>query len=107
MLLVARIALIVLAIAWTGLAATSIVQAQGQATWLLAALMAVNAAVLAILGYLIARNRTRYWIAATIYLALNALLSVTDEAGLLDWLAFVASLTALGFVLGAWRAETR
>ena len=107
MLLAARIALRVLATAWIGLAAASIVRGQDQATWLLATLMVVNAAGLAVLGYLIARNRTRYWIAATIYLALNVRLSVTDEAGLLDWLAFVASLTALGLVLGAWRAETR
>jgi hypothetical protein len=107
MLLVARTALMLLATAWIGLAAASLVQSQGDASWLLVALMVVNAAVLAVLGYLIARNRTRYWIAATIYLALNALLSVTDEVGLLDWLAFVTSLAALGLVLGAWRAETK
>ena len=64
--------------------------------WFLSALMAVNAAVLAWFGARLVAGRVRVFDLAILYMALNAVLSITDQFGLVDALILLLSLSALG-----------
>jgi len=104
---IARIGLLLLAAAWVGLAIATLSRGSGAASVVLAVLMIGNALALGGLGLLIAQNRLMWWLMATGLLAVNALLSVTDETGILDWLALAGSVVVLGLVLAAWASIRR
>ena len=104
---IARVGLFLLAVGWVGLAIAALGQGSGASSVVLAVLMAINAAALGGLGLLIAQDRLMWWLMTTGLLAVNALLSVTDETGLLDWLALAGSVVALGLVIAAWMSSRR
>ena len=67
--------------------------------WFLSALMAANAAALAWFGVRLIPGRVRIFDLAILYMALNAVLSITDQFGLVDALILLLSLSVLGFTI--------
>ena len=83
---------LVFAVLGTALAATS----GDTLRWVLSALMAANAAVLAGFGLRLVPERVRVFDLAILYMVLNAVLSITDQFGVVDALVLAFSLTLLG-----------
>ena len=83
---------LVFAVLGTALAATS----GDTLRWVLSALMAANAAVLAGFGLRLVPERVRVFDLAILYMVLNAVLSITDQFGVVDALVLAFSLALLG-----------
>lgn len=78
--------------------------AEGTGRWLMAALAFGVAGLLACLVlYLQSRRRAAYF-GGLVILALIGFLSITDEAGLLDWISLITSLGAFALLIsaGSW-----
>jgi hypothetical protein len=89
------------ALVWLILGLLSLVAAAqtGSLTrWIYFALMLANAAVLAWFGAQIISGRKGIFFLATIYVAINAVLSITDQFGLIDALILFLNLTLLGLL---------
>jgi hypothetical protein len=81
----------------------------GIVRWVMAALALGSSVVLAGIAYFIARrNRTAFFFGVA-FLALIAILSVTDEFGLLDLFSLLLNLVPLGLLLKdrAWYLQSK
>lgn len=78
--------------------------ASGTGRWMMA-MLAFGVAVLlgSLVLYIHRRRRTAYY-GSLIILALIAILSITDEVGLFDWISLITSLGALALLIysGSW-----
>lgn len=63
---------------------------------LIALMMLANAAVMFWLGVLIVSGRAQIFFLAILYVALNAVLSITDQFGWIDFLVLLLNLCLLG-----------
>jgi hypothetical protein len=103
--LVARALFAVNGAAWILLGIVSLVRlasADGTGVpWIVAVLMFGNAAALAWLAWVLGKRRTVWYLVAVAVLAVNILLSVTDEFGLLDLVVLLADGALLILLLAA------
>ena len=67
--------------------------------WMISMLMMANAVVMVGLGALIVSRRSWIISAATLYMGLNVVLTITDQFGLLDALILLINLSILGVVI--------
>lgn len=89
---------------WLGLAVVSLLRLSGRSgpaltPLIVATLMAGNAAAMALAGILLGRPRKHWYLAALALLAVNILLTFTDQFGLLDFLTLIVDLAAAGLLL--------
>lgn len=66
---------------------------------LIALMMLANAAVMFWLGVLIVSGRAQIFFLAILYVALNAVLSITDQFGWIDFFVLLLNLCLLGMLL--------
>jgi hypothetical protein len=66
--------------------------------WILTAMMIVNAAILVWFGVDITDEQTQLFPVAILYTALNAVLSITDQFGWIDFLVLLLNLCLLGLL---------
>ena len=94
-----RILLFANAAVWLVFGALSFSQAQGM-DWrfILSVLMVANALVMIVFGVLLASGRAWVFFLAILYMALNVVLSITDQFGLIDALILLLNLVVLGFL---------
>ena len=87
---------------------TTLAALDGQFRWLLSALMAANAAVLAVAGWLLGLGRRGVWVFALAVLAVNIALTVTDQVGFYDWVTLTLDVVIVGLLIGArgWFGRT-
>lgn len=87
------------AILWVGLALFTAIRMQNAAGWILGGLMAANAAAFAWCGFAV-RKRSRLTDGGImLVLAVNAVLSITDQVGPADVAALVLNLALIGLML--------
>ena len=68
------------------------------ARWILTAMMIANAAILVWFGVTIADRHAQVFFLAIVYTALNAVLSITDQFGWVDFLVLLLNLCLLGLL---------
>jgi hypothetical protein len=66
--------------------------------WVLSILMFANAAVMAWFGVMIVSGRNWVFFLAILYMALNVVLSITDQFGWIDALILLLNLVVLGLL---------
>jgi len=66
-------------------------------------LMFGNAAAMLLSGILIGKGRRRWFYLAAAILAVNILLTFTDQVGLLDWITLAIDLVLAVFLWAAWK----
>lgn len=66
--------------------------------WILSILMFANAAVMVWLGTMIVSGRKQIFLLAILYMALNVVLSITDQFGWIDALILLLNLIVLGLL---------
>ena len=66
--------------------------------FILSVLMVANAVVMIVLGVLLASGRAWIFFVAIMYMALNVVLSFTDQFGFVDALILLLNLVVLGFL---------
>ena len=66
--------------------------------WVLSILMFANAAVMVWLGVVIGSGRKQIFFLAILYMALNVVLSITDQFGWIDALILLLNLIMLGLL---------
>lgn len=74
--------------------------------WVIAILMLGNAAAMQWLGWGIGRQNRRFYVLGIVWLAINILLTLTDEFGLYDLLILVLNAGTLALLIAArshWR----
>lgn len=80
----------------------------GTATrWIYSLLMVANAAVLFWFGRTIASGRNSIFFIAILYIALNVILSITDQFGMVDALILLLNLCLLGLLFMIWQRLTQ
>lgn len=67
----------------------------GLARWVMAGLALGTALVLSFLCFMLNKQKKWAYYASILVLLIIAVLSITDEAGLFDWLILIISLTAI------------
>ena len=77
------------------------------AVWILAILMAGNAAVMLWLGLNLGRGGRRIYAFAVLFLLANIVLTVTDQFGVLDLITLILDGVILALVIGATVRERR
>ena len=94
-----RILLFANAAVWLVFGGLSFSQAHGM-DWrfILSVLMVANALVMIVFGVLLASGRAWVFFLAILYMALNVVLSITDQFGLIDALILLLNLVVLGFL---------
>ena len=75
---------------------------QGATAVVVAVLMFGNAGAMALSGALLGKRRRLFYLFALAVLAVNIVLTFTDQVGALDWITFAIDLVLLGILLG-WR----
>ena len=70
--------------------------------WILTAVMIANAAILVWFGVDIADEQTQLFPLVIVYVALNAVLSITDQFGWIDFLVLLLNLCLLGLLFIIW-----
>lgn len=80
----------------------------GIARWVMAILALASSVALAGIAYFLARRNRLAFFFGVVFLALLAILSITDEFGLLDLLSLLISLVPLGLMLKdrAWYLQS-
>jgi hypothetical protein len=73
------------------------------ADWIVAGLMFANALAMLLLALIIGKRRRIYYFLALAVLAVNILLTVTDEFGLLDLVVLLLGLAILVLLVGGRR----
>jgi hypothetical protein len=71
----------------------------GTAKWVMAILALVTSVALVCTAYLIARRSRPAFIFGIVFLAMIAILSITDEFGILDLFSLLISLVPLGLMI--------
>jgi len=66
--------------------------------WVITAMMIVNAAVMIWLGVMIVSGRNWVFFLAILYMALNVVLSITDQFGWIDAIILLLNLIVLGML---------
>ena len=74
---------------------------QGVAAMVVAFLMFGNAGAMALSGALLGQRRLLFYLFALAVLAVNIVLTFTDQVGALDWLTFTIDLVLLGILIVA------
>ena len=77
---------------------------QGVTAVVVAILMFGNAGAMALSGALLGKRRLLFYLFALAVLAVNIVLTFTDQVGALDWITFAIDLVLLGILLG-WRKQ--
>ena len=77
---------------------------QGVTAVVVAVLMFGNAGAMALSGALLGQRRLLFYLFALAVLAVNILLTFTDQVGAFDWITFALDLVLLGILLG-WRKQ--
>ena len=67
--------------------------------WIISILMLANAAVMGWLGVMIVSGRNQIFLLAILYMALNVVLSITDQFGWIDALILLLNLIVLGLLI--------
>lgn len=98
------------ALIWTALGITSVLRAagsQGQALtpWVVALLMFPNAIAMLVCGLGIGTRRSLFYILALAVLAVNILLTLTDQFGLLDLITLVIDLVIFVLIVIVMRCS--
>lgn len=75
-----------------------VMETGGVARWILTAMMVANAAILVWFGVTIAGGHTQVFFLAIVYTALNAVLSITDQFGWVDFFILLLNLCLLGLL---------
>ena len=78
-------------------------QVQPATPWIIAILMLGNVAALLLCGWGIGTRQKRYLYLALAVLAINILLTVTDQVGVLDLATLAIDVILLGLLIGVWR----
>ena len=94
---------------WLVLAIVTVVRfvgsaGQGVTAVVVAVLMFGNAGAMALSGALLGQRRLLFYLFALAVLAVNIVLTFTDQVGALDWITFAIDLVLLGILLG-WRKQ--
>jgi hypothetical protein len=71
--------------------------------WIIAILMLGNVAALLLCGWGIGTGQKRFLVLALVVLAINILLTITDQVGIFDIATLVIDLILVGLVIGVWR----
>jgi len=99
----ARILFLANALIWVGLGAAMLVRSTAvlgpQVRWVLAAAMLANAAMMGWLGVRIVNGSRRLYVLALCFLAVNILLTVTDQFGLWDGITLVIDAVLVALLL--------
>jgi hypothetical protein len=74
------------------------IEAASVLRWILTIVMIANAAILLWLGVEIADGQTQLFSLAIVYIALNVVLSLTDQFGWVDFLILLLNLCLLGLM---------
>ena len=82
-------------------------QGQGVAALVVAVLMFGNAGAMALCGALLPKRRMLFYLFALAVLAVNIVLTFTDQVGALDWITFAIDLVLLGILVVARKEFTR
>jgi len=96
-----RILLFVNAIVWLvfgGLSFSRAFSGTSDLRFILSVLMVANAIAMIVLGVLLASGRAWVFFVAILYMALNVVLSITDQFGWVDALILLLNLIVLGFL---------
>ena len=72
---------------------------QGVAAVVVAILMFGNAGAMALSGALLGRRRLLFYLFALAVLAMNIVLTFTDQVGALDWITFALDLVLVGILI--------
>jgi hypothetical protein len=99
----ARILFLANALIWVGLGAAMLARSTAvlgpQVRWVLAAAMLANAAMMGWLGVRIVNGSRRLYVLALCFLAVNILLTVTDQFGLWDGITLVIDAVLVALLL--------
>ena len=76
----------------------SVIEAGSMLRWILAIMMMANAAVMLWFGVTIVDGQAQVFFLAILYTALNAVLSITDQFGWVDFLILLLNLCLLGLL---------
>ncbi len=76
---------------------------QGVTAVVVAVLMFGNAGAMALSGALLGKRRLLFYLFALAVLAVNIVLTFTDQVGALDWITFAIDLVLLGILIVARR----
>ena len=74
-------------------------EGQGVTALVVAILMFGNAGAMALSGALLGKRRLLFYLFALAVLAVNVVLTFTDQVGALDWITFAIDLVLLGILL--------
>ncbi len=96
------------AVIWLALGAVSLTRLGGHGGQVVTApmvaiLMFGNAGAMALSGALLPKRRLLFYLFALAVLAVNIVLTFTDQVGALDWITFAVDLVLLGTLLVARR----
>jgi hypothetical protein len=80
---------------------------QPASLWMVAILMFGNVAALLLCGWGIGTTQKGYFYLAFLVLAINILLTVTDQFGVLDLATLVIDVILLGLLVGAWKNRSK
>jgi hypothetical protein len=80
-------------------------QLQPVAALVVGILMFGNAAAMLLCGIFIGRGNRLWFNLAAAVLAINILLTFTDQVGLLDWITLAIDLLLVGFLMAAWKTS--
>ena len=75
-----------------------VIEAGSMLRWILAIMMMANAAVMLWFGVTIVDGQAQVFFLAILYTALNAVLSITDQFGWVDFLILLLNLCLLGLL---------
>ena len=76
-------------------------EGQGVTALVVAILMFGNAGAMALSGALLGKRRMLFYLFALAVLAVNVLLTFTDQVGAFDWITLAIDLVLLGILIGA------
>ena len=89
------------ALVWLVFSLLSFVRASATSNelrWMLSVLMLINAGLMFGFGYLIVKGQPWTFFLAILYVAVNVVLSITDQFGWLDFLIMLFNLVLLGLL---------